>query len=192
MTIVLAIILGALFGGALYYVGASSPKNISEMLRLENLSLMKIIIFAIGLSSVILSIFSTLGWFNLSHLSIKTTNLGVIIGGIIFGFGFGSIGTCPGTCVAASGVNGVKKAVSVIIGGLFGAWLFSMSYGFLEKLHLFDIFDLGKLTLFSISDRYPSIFPIGYRGLLIVGVLFMLIGYLLPNNISSKNNINRL
>lgn len=52
---------------------------------------------------------NALGIFDLSHLSVKATNLGVLIGGLIFGIGFGWIGSCPGTCVAASGSDGIKK-----------------------------------------------------------------------------------
>lgn len=78
---------------------------------------MKIIIFAIGLGSVLVSIASLFGIFDSSHLSIKPMNLGVIIGGIIFGLGFGLGGTCPGTCVAATSSGGGWKALSAVIGG---------------------------------------------------------------------------
>ena len=82
------------------------------MLRLEDLSLAKIILFGIGFSSVLLSISSLLGIFDTSHLSIKTMNLGVIIGGLLFGVAFGAVGTCPGTCIGAVGSNGVKREVT--------------------------------------------------------------------------------
>ena len=153
------------------------------MLRLEDLSLAKIILFAIGFSSVLLSITGILGIFDISHLSIKTMNLGVIIGGLLFGIGFGSAGTCPGTCVGALGSNGLKKALVAVIGGLLGAFSFSLSYGYLKNLGLFNALNMGKLTLFNISDKYPSVFNIGFTGLLITGIIFMTAGYLLPKHI---------
>lgn len=180
MTIVLAIILGTLFGAVLYRTGASSPKKLISMLRLEDLSLMKIILFAIGFASVLLSISGLLGFFNLDHLSIKGTNLGVIIGGLLFGIGFGTVGTCPGTCVAASGSGGYKKAVSAVLGGLVGAWVFSMTYGFWKNTGLFSAMDLGKRTLFHISDEFPSVFPVGFIGLLIMGLAFIATAFILP------------
>lgn len=70
MKIVLAIILGFLFGFVLYWVGASSPKKLIAMLRLENLAIMKIIGFAIGFASVLLSVSRLLGMFNTSHISV--------------------------------------------------------------------------------------------------------------------------
>lgn len=168
MQIVLAIILGALFGAVLYWVGASSPKKLIAMLRLEDLTLMKIIVFGIGFASALLSLFGLLGWFNVSHLSVKATNLGVVLGGLLFGIGFGTVGTCPGTCVAAAGSGGTKKAVSAILGGLLGAWSFSMTYDFWKNIGIFRIMDWGKLTLFQISDKFPSVFSIGYWGLLTI------------------------
>lgn len=182
--ILLAVLLGGFFGFALYYVGATGFSNISKMLRLEDLSLAKIILFAIGFSSTLLSISALLGLFDISHLNVKTMNLGVVIGGLIFGIGFGGAGTCPGTCVGSiGGIFGIKKAISAIIGGLFGAFAFSMLYGSFKNIGLFNALDYGKITLFNISDKYPSVFGGGYVGLLIVGIIFMVGAYFLPKRI---------
>lgn len=180
MELIRAIVLGALFGGALYWVGASNPKKLVSMLRLSDLTLMKIIVFAIGFSSVLLAAAISLGIFDLSHLSIKSTNLGVILGGLIFGIGFGWAGTCPGTCVAASGTGGFKKGLAAVLGGLIGAFAFSMTYGAWKQIGLFRTMDFGKLTLFHLSDRFPAVFQVGAVGLLLVGFVFMGIAYLLP------------
>lgn len=181
MEIILAVIMGALFGLALYLVGASDSKKLLSMLRLENLTLMKIIVFAIGFSSVLVSGANALGVFDVSHLSIKTANLGVIVGGLIFGLGFGWAGTCPGTCVAASSSGAVKKALTAAVGGLTGALVFSLTYGFWEELGLFSVLDMEKLTLFSVSEEFPSVFALGYTGLFITGILFMTAAYFLPS-----------
>lgn len=183
MKIILAVILGGFFGFALAYVGATGFRNILKMLRLEDMTLAKVILFAIGFSSVLLSITGMTGIFNVSHLSVKTMNLGVIAGGLIFGIAFGGVGTCPGTCVGALGSNGVKKAVSAVLGGLLGAFTFSMTYGYFQGLGMFDALNAGKLTLFKISDKYSSVFNIGFMGLLIAGVLFMVAAYVLPKHI---------
>ena len=167
MMIVLAILLGGFFGFALYKVGAANMDNLLSMLSLRNLTLMKIILFAIG-------------WFDPAHLSVKATHLGVVIGGLIFGLGFGGVGTCPGTCVAGAMTGGFKKAISAVLGGLVGAFLFSMSYGWLADKGFFDVLNIGKLTLFHVSDKYPSVFKMGYGGLAIVGVIFITVAIILP------------
>ena len=150
--IVLAILLGGFFGFALYKVGAANMDNLLSMLSLRNLTLMKIILFAIGLASVLVALFYAIGLFDPAHLSVKATHLGVVIGGLIFGLGFGGV----------------------------GAFLFSMSYGWLADKGFFDVLNLGKLTLFHVSDKYPSVFKMGYGGLAIVGVIFITVAIILP------------
>lgn len=183
MDLILAIMIGGLFGFALYYTGASRPKKLVSMLKLEDLSLMKTILFSIGLSSVLLFAANTKGILDLSHLNIKATNLGVITGGLIFAVGFGWLGSCPGTCVAASGSDGIKKALVTVLGGLAGAFTFSMTYGFWKSAGLFASMDFGKMTLFALSEKYPSLFNIGFGGLLFTGLMFMTIAVILPEKL---------
>lgn len=180
MELLLAIILGTAFGFALYIVGAASPRKLLSMLRLQDLSLMKIILGAIGFSSVLLSLSLMLGIFDVSHIHIKTTNLGVIIGGVIFGFGFGSIGTCPGTCVTASGTPAVKRAIAAVVGGLTGAFAFSLTYGWWKEIGIFDVMNFGKMSLFHLTAESISLFDVGPVGLLLMGSLFIVISYILP------------
>lgn len=180
MELILALILGAAFGFALYFVGAATPKKLLSMLRLEDLSLMKIIFAAIGFASVLLALSIQIGIFDLSHIHVKSMNLGVIAGGLIFGIGFGSIGTCPGTCVAASGTRELKRAIAAVAGGLLGAFAFSMSYGWWKSAGLFDTLDFGKITWFKLSDNFSSVFPIGAAGLLVTGMAFIAAAYFIP------------
>lgn len=184
MELLLGVLLGGFFGFALYYVGASNPEKLKNMLSLKDLTLMKTILFAIGFSSLLLALSSFIGIFDPTHLSVKATHLGVIVGGLIFGIGFGWAGTCPGTCVADSSSGGIKKAASTIVGGLIGAFVFSLSYGFLDRLGLFDKMNLGKLSLFNLSDSFPSVFNIGFGGLLIMGSLLMIAAIFLPSKLS--------
>jgi hypothetical protein len=185
MDIFLAIVLGSLFGIALYIAGASNPSKLTAMLRLKYITLMKIIVFAIGFASVLLSLANLFGLFDEGHFNIKAMNLGVVVGGLIFGIGFGWAGTCPGTCVAASTGVGFRKAFAAIIGGLLGAFCFSLMYGWWDKTGIFTIANLGKTTLFRISDKYQYLLPGSFWGLLLVGILFMIGAILLPN----KNDI---
>ena len=54
-------------------------------------------------------------------------------------------------------------------------------YGSFEATVIFKAFNFGKLTLFNISDKYPSVTEIGYAGLLVMGVLFMAIAWFIPD-----------
>lgn len=186
MEILLAILLGGFFGFALYYVGATNSRKLISMLSLKDLTLMKIILFAIGFSSFLVSIASLIGVLDVSHFDVKATHLGVIVGGLIFGIGFGWAGTCPGTCVAGVSGKSLKKAISAILGGLLGAFAFSLSYESLANFGLFDAMNLGNLSLFNISDKFPSVFQVGFGGLLAMGLLLMIVAFLIPTQLTSK------
>ncbi len=186
MKIVLGLLLGGFFGYTLYKVEATSPRKLLAMLRLEDLELAKVILFAIGFASSLLTIANWIGIFDVSHLEVKPINTGVIIGGIIFGLGFGYAGTCPGTCAGAVGTENIKLAISGILGGLFGAFIFSITYGKIYDMGLISSFDGGKLTLFKLSSEFPSVFNMGWSGLLLAGVLFMILAYVMPSTLIKK------
>lgn len=182
-TLLKGIFTGFLFGAALYTVGATNRANLLEMPQLKNLKLMKIILFGIGFASVLIFVSLYLGILPASRFNIKGMYMGVPIGAAILAFGFGFIGLCPGTSVGAL-TSGYLKAILVILGGIFGSYLFAKSYGFLSSYGIFEPLLGGKTTLFHISDTYPALFNIGAWGGIVVGILFMAITLILPEKIS--------
>ena len=70
MNIMLAIILGLFFGFVLQKAGAANPQKIIGMLRLNDLHLMKVIFFAIGISSLVLFIFLAIGFIDSEHIGV--------------------------------------------------------------------------------------------------------------------------
>lgn len=135
MEIFLAILLGTLFGFVLHRVGASNPENIFNMLRLKDLHLMKAILFAIGIASTVLFIGLAMEFINPSHIDIKASYWGVLIGGLLLGTGWAIAGYCPGTGLVALG-EGRKDALPYILGGLVGAFLYMLMYGSLKGTFL--------------------------------------------------------
>lgn len=188
MTIILAIILGSAFGFALYEAGAAYRFNLRSMLRLEDLSLMKTIMFAIGLASFWTAIGLQTGIVNVGHLSVKAMNGGVIAGGIIFGLGFGFVGSCPGTALASLPFYNKIKTLGIIVGGLAGAAALSLTYSFWQASGLLKALDYGKITFFALSPKFPSVFSIGTPGLMVAGILFIAAAFFLPVKVSGKNN----
>ena len=146
MDIILAIVTGTLFGFALQRVGATNPQVIINMLRLNDLHLVKVIFLAIAVSSALLFTGMAAGVIDPSHLSVKTSYLGVILGGIILGIGWAIGGYCPGTGVAALG-DGRKDAVFFVIGGLVGAFLYMLVHSKLKGTFLLENILGGKVTL---------------------------------------------
>ncbi len=182
MKVTLAMFLGTVFGYTLHRVGATDSDKLLSMLRLRNLGLAKTILLAIGFGAVLLFGTEILGLFNTSHFSIKPVNYGVVIGGIIFGIGWGISGICPGTSLSALG-TGKKDSGFYIIGGILGAYLLTCSYSFFENIGLFrDIFE-GRNTLVQIYDKVNPVIHIGPWGGVIFGLAIILLACILPEKI---------
>ena len=184
MTIVLAIILGVFFGFALQRVGATNPQNIINMLRLKDLHLMKAIFFAIGISSTLLFLMMSVGIIDAGHLSVKSSYIGVIVGGALLGLGFAVAGYCPGTSLTAL-ADGRRDALFFSVGGLLGAFIYTLVYGSIKSSWLFDTIAGGKVMLATGSEKFQALLPM-VPGVLIaagIGAVFMLIAWKLPDKI---------
>ncbi len=185
MEIILAIILGTLFGFALHRVGASNPENIINMLRLTDLHLLKAIMFAVGISSAVLFVGTTAGFIDIGHFSVKSSYIGVIIGGAILGLGFATAGYCPGTSIAALG-DGRKDAIFFIIGGLVGALVYMLVYGGIAGSVLFNKIAGGKVSLAQTgNDAYNALLTNlpGIAVALILAIVFILVSWKVPKKI---------
>src|SRR5512140_1481933 len=146
MALLYGLLVGVVMGVLLQRVRASSPGMILSNLRLQNLAIIKFMALTIAVGaagSYLLSL-----WIPM-HFDIKPTYvLGVLGGGLIFGVGFGLGGYCPGTCVVAAG-EGRKDALFTILGGIVGAVIFTLLYGWLQPV-LMKPLDFGKVTLFDV------------------------------------------
>lgn len=189
MELALAVILGLFFGVALNRVGATNPENIINMLRLTDLRLMKAILLAIGLSSVALFSGLALGVIDPSHVSIKTAYIGVVAGGALLGGGFAIAGYCPGTGLAAL-ATGRKDAAFFVLGGLTGAFVFTLVYGWLEAhTGLFSKIAGGSVSLAATGNQaYVALFPDINGTLLgiILGGILIVLAAALPQSVCRK------
>ena len=184
MTIFLAILLGLFFGFALQRVGATNPANIINMLRLTDLHLMKAIFFAIGISSTLLFLLMGAGVIGAGHLSVKSSYIGVIVGGILLGTGFAVAGYCPGTGLTAL-ADGRKDALFFVGGGLLGALIYTLVYPSIQNTFLFDKIAGGKVMLATGSDTFQALIP-AVPGVLLaagLGITFMVIAWILPKKV---------
>jgi uncharacterized membrane protein YedE/YeeE len=134
-------------------------------LRLMDMTIVKFMLSTILVAMVGTHLLKDLG---LVKLSIKPTILGaVILGGLIFGIGWGFLGYCPGTSAGALG-EGRWDAVWGILGMFAGAALYAEAYPIMKKTVL-TWGDLGKIT-------FPQIFGVNHW---IVILLFVAAGLLL-------------
>lgn len=180
-SLVLAIAIGLAFGFALDRVGATNPNYIVGMLRLGKMHLAKTILFAIGLSSVLMFAGLLAGLINPGHLDVKTAYVGVFIGGALLGVGFAAAGYCPGTGLAAM-ATGRKDAVFFTLGGLLGAGAYMLTYSQVKATGLLDSVLGGKATLGKIGgSKYPALFDMSGEILgIVIGIVLIGIAFALP------------
>ena len=159
MRLLLGLILGSAFGAVLQLSGASSYTKIINALRLKDLTIIKLILAAIGVGLIGVHLLDAFG---LANMNVKELFLpGVAIAGLIFGVGFAISGYCPGTALAAA-AEGKIDAWFTVAGGLFGALIFAFLYPDLES-SLLSIGQFGRVTLYE-ALAVPGItiaFPLG-------------------------------
>ena len=112
-------------------------------LRLMDMTIVKFMLSTVLVAMVGVYLLKDLG---LIKLSVKPMNLGAnILGGLIFGAGWGLLGYCPGTSAGALG-EGRWDALWGILGMLVGAAAFAEFYPALKK-SILTWGNFGKITL---------------------------------------------
>ena len=112
-------------------------------LRLKDMTIVKFMLSHVVVAMVGIYFLNDLG---IVKLSLKPTILGgVVIGGLIFGLGWGLIGYCPGTSVGALG-EGRLDALWGIAGMLVGAGIYAETFPYLQRTVL-TWGDYGKITI---------------------------------------------
>ncbi len=141
--LIYGLVTGLLFGFLLQKGRVLRYDKQLGALRLKDMTIVKFMLSSVIVGMVGVYLLNDLG---LAKLSIKATILGpVIIGALIFGFGWGLLGYCPGTSMGALG-EGRWDALWGICGMIVGAGLFAEAFPFLEKT-VYTWGNLGRITL---------------------------------------------
>ena len=163
---------GIIFGFLLQKGGVADYDVLIGSLRLTDPTVFTVILTAILVGSIASALLRRLG---LARAHPKPTNYASnIVGGLLFGVGFGLLGYCPGTGAAALG-QGSWDAAYGIIGLLAGLFTYAVVAPVLKKINRTG--DRGKLTV-PTAFHVPT--PI-YLG--VSSIAFLIILYFLNRNI---------
>ncbi|RQW83805.1 MAG: YeeE/YedE family protein [Geobacter sp.] len=142
-TLLYGLVTGILFGFLLQKGRVLRYDKQLGALRLQDMTIIKFMLSAVLVGMVGVYLLSDLG---LVKLSIKPMILGgVVVGGLIFGVGWGLLGYCPGTSLGAFG-EGRWDSAWGILGMLCGAALYAEAYP-LMKVTVLTWGNYGKITL---------------------------------------------
>ena len=141
--LIYGLVTGILFGFFLQKARVIRYDKQLGALRFMDMTIVKFMLSSVLVGMVGVHLLLDLG---LVKLSLKPTILGGnVLGGLIFGLGWGLLGYCPGTSAGALG-EGRWDGLWGILGMLTGAALFAESYPVLKKTVL-TWGDFGKITL---------------------------------------------
>ncbi|CAN5151616.1 YeeE/YedE thiosulfate transporter family protein [soil metagenome] len=126
------LLVGLIFGLALTKGEAMSWYRIQEMFRFESFHMFGIFMTAVPIGALGLFIIRRLKVKTIDGLPItmpeKKYHHGVIIGGIIFGFGWALTGACPGPLYTQMGA-GYSVVLVTLLSAIVGTW----TYGRFQK-----------------------------------------------------------
>ncbi|MHC1717275.1 MAG: DUF6691 family protein [Acidaminococcaceae bacterium] len=143
MTLVYGLITGILFGFFLQKGRVLRYDKQIGALLLQDMTIVKFMLSHIVVAMVGVYFLYDMG---IVKLSLKPMIVGgVVVGGLIFGLGWGLLGYCPGTSLGALG-EGRTDAIWGIAGMLVGAGIYAEAYPYLQKTVL-TWGNYGKITI---------------------------------------------
>ncbi len=128
---ILGLIFGIIFGFLLQKGGVTYYDVIMGQLLLTDFTVVKVMGSAVATGMI--------GFHLLKHFGLVRRHVGSgstgsnIVGGLIFGLGFGLLGYCPGTVAGAVGQGSLDALFGGVIGLLIGAGIFAGIYPSLSR-----------------------------------------------------------
>ncbi|MFO8085849.1 MAG: YeeE/YedE thiosulfate transporter family protein [Desulfobacterales bacterium] len=143
MSLFYGIVTGIIFGFLLQKAHVLRYDKQVGALRLLDMTIVKFMLSAIIVASAGIYLFKDLG---MIQLSMKDLSIGAqVVGGILFGIGWGLLGYCPGTAAGALG-EGRYDGLWGILGMLCGGGLFAVAYP-ITKTYIASMGSYGKIGL---------------------------------------------
>jgi len=166
------LLAGIAFGFLLQKGGVTRYDILIGQLLLIDFTVVKVILTAVLVGMIGVYAMRQRGWVQLNP---KPGSVGSsVLGGLVFGVGFGILGYCPGTVTGAAGQGSLDALLGGIPGILIGSRLYAALYpklrsAVLEKGHF------GKVTVPELG-LWKSSTAVGIAGVTILVVLVVIEG----------------
>ena len=125
---VLFLVIGIVFGLALTKGEAVSWYRMQEMFHFQSFHMYGIFMTAVPVGALGILLIRSLGLRTIDGETVivpeKKFHRGIILGGLIFGFGWALTGACPGPLYALIG-GGYTVALVTFISALAGTWVYA-------------------------------------------------------------------
>jgi len=167
---VLGLLMGVCFGFLLQRSGVTHYKVIMGQLTLTDWTVLKVMLSAVVTGMIGIHLLRIPG---LVRLHKKSGSVGsTVIGGLIFGIGFGLLGYCPGTMAGALGQGSLDALLGGVLGMLAGTGIYAALYEPLEK-RILHVGDFGKLTLPELINTGTWPVVLSMTGIIILFLLIL-------------------
>jgi len=166
--LVVGFFTGIIFGFLLHKGGVTHYDVIVGQLLLTDFTVVKIMLSAVVSGMIGIYFLKSIGAVALHP---KPGSFGsTVVGGLIFGVGFGVLGYCPGTLAGALGQGSLNALFGGLIGVLIGTGLFATFYPKLDK-RILNKGDFGDITWPQLLEVNPWVLVI----LLSLGIATLLL-----------------
>ena len=165
------LVIGILFGFLLQKGGVTKYDVIMGQLRFTDFTVLKIIFTAIIVTMLGVSYFYPKGM-----IPVKTKEGSIknaIIGGFIFGIGFGLLGYCPGTIAGAIGDGAIDAIVGGFIGIVLGTVIYARMYKTLKDKSIITTDKYSAYSLFHKISGNPFKVTVPIGAALILVMVFI-------------------
>lgn len=159
---------GIIFGFLLQKGGVAKYHVLVGSLLLQDFTVFKVMLSAIIVGMIGIFAMNRMGMVKLHLKPFKY--VANIIGGLIFGLGFGLAGYCPGTEAAAIGQGNLDALVSAS-GMVLGSYLYGEMYPKLKQIQ--NNWNAGTVTLPNLAGVSTSVFIVLFVPLLIGFLVFL-------------------
>lgn len=134
LNLVIAFLIGTVFGFALEQAGFSSSRKLVGMFYGYDTTVLKVFFTAAIVALIGSQFMAYLGFLDLNRVFVNEFYVWAsIVGGVIMGAGFIMGGFCPGTGISALSIGKID-AFFFILGGLAGAFLYAETYPLISNL----------------------------------------------------------